>query len=377
MKPRILSVGSRQCGLTVIELMVAMALGLMVLLATGSLLISSTRAHAALVEASEMDDSGRYAMDALARAVRMAAHVDWELNPEPDPEAPARIAGFDATSLSRTDPGIDMLLPDAANGSDVLALRFPGSGNAPDGDGATLDCAGFPVNRDEEGWSIFYVARNAQGAVELRCKYRGHTNWSSDAVAGGVDSFQVLYGLDTDDDGTPNRYVNASALHALDAGLLLSGATPDERAAELRRRTHWKRVATVRVALLLHGPKAEAGLGRNIVHDLFGPDHGAAFANTDHGTRLTEMELAGRARDIRMRKVYEVTVALPAMLPPPAPPGTPDVPEPPEPVEPADPPAASDRPVQPQPRAQPLRVPHEAPWRTSPAALSQSMLATL
>lgn len=375
MKPSILCVGSRQRGLTVIELMVAMALGLMVLLATGSLLIGSTRAHAALVEASEMDDSGRYAMDALARAVRMAAHVDWELNPELDPEAPARIAGFDAASLSRTDPGIDTLLPDAANGSDVLALRFPGSGDAPDGDGATLDCAGFPVNRDKEGWSIFYVARNAQGALELRCKYRGHSNWSSDAVAGGVDSFQVLYGLDTDDDGTPNRYVNAGALQALDAGLLLSGATPEERAAELRRRTHWKRVATVRVALLLHGPNAEAGLGRNIVHDLFGPDYGAAFASTDRGTRLAEMELAGRARDVRMRKVYEVTVALPAMLPPPAPPGTPEVPEPPEPVEPADPPAASERPEQRQPRGQPLRVPREAPWRTSPEALSKSMLA--
>jgi type IV pilus assembly protein PilW len=329
----------RQRGLTVIELMVAMALGLVVLLATGSLLISSTRAHAALVETAEMDDSGRYAMDALARAVRKAAHVDWEFSPEPDPEAPARIAGFDATSLSRTDPGVDVLLPDAANGSDVLALRFPGSGNAPDGDGATLDCAGFPVNREEEGWSIFYVARNAQGAVELRCKYRGHSNWSSDAVAGGVDSFQVLYGLDTDEDGTPDRYVNASELQALDAGLVLTGAAPDARAAELRRRTHWKRVATVRVALLLHGPRTDGSLGGAIVHDLFGPDYGAAFAQTDRGTRLSEMALAGRAREIRMRKVYEVTVALPAMLAP-APAGATPEPESPEPQEPTDPPVA-------------------------------------
>ena len=330
---------SRQRGLTVIELMVAMALGLAVLLATGSLLISSTRAHAALVETTEMDDSGRYAMDALARAVRMAAHVDWELSPEPDPEAPARIVGFDAASLSRTDPGVEVLLPDAANGSDVLALRFSGSGNAPDGDGATLDCAGFPVNREEEGWSIFYVARNAQGAVELRCKYRGHANWSSDAVAGGVDSFQVLYGLDTDEDGTPNRYVNASELQALDAGLVLTGTAPDTRAAELRRRTHWKRVATVRVALLLHGSRTDGSLGGAIVHDLFGPDYGAAFAQTDRGTRLSEMALAGRTREIRMRKVYEVTVALPAMLAP-APAGATPEPESPEPQEPTDPPVA-------------------------------------
>jgi len=335
----------RQRGLTVVELMVAMALGLAVLLAAGSLLVSAVRAHAALVEAGEMDDSGRYAMDALARAVRMASHVDWEHVPEPDPEAPARIAGYDAASLSRTGAGIDPPLPDQVNGSDVLALRFPGSGNAPDGDGATLDCAGFRVHRDAEGWSIFYVARNAQGEAELRCKYQGAANWSSDAVAGGVDSFQVLYGLDTDEDGTPNRYVNASELSTLDSALPLAGATPDERAAELRRRTHWKRVATVRVGLLLHGPSVGAGLGEGIVHDLFGPDYGAAFERADRGTRLAETELAGRAGAVRMRKVYGVTIALPAMLPPalaPGPPAGPPVPaqpDPPAPPEPIEPPA--------------------------------------
>ena len=64
----------RQAGLTIAELMVAMALGLAVLLASGSLLITSVRSHAAVTEASEMDDSGRYAVDALARAIRLAVH---------------------------------------------------------------------------------------------------------------------------------------------------------------------------------------------------------------------------------------------------------------------------------------------------------------
>lgn len=301
-----------QAGLTIAELMVAMALGLAVLLAAGSLLISSVRAHAAVMEASEMDDSGRYALDALSRAVRLAAHVDWAAHPASDPAAPARIAGLDAASLSRTEPGIDSPLPDQVNGSDVLALRFPGSGAAPTGDGATLDCAGFPVHRDEEGWSIFYVARNAQGDAELRCKYRGASNWSADAVAGRVDSFQVLYGVDSDGDGVPNRYLNATGLAALDAALVPVGATPAEQAADLRRRTHWKRVATVRVALLLHGPRLESGTAADagIVHELFGPAYGAGFSAGDHGTRL-----AGAALDdggaARMRKVYGATVALP------------------------------------------------------------------
>lgn len=300
----------RQAGLTIAELMVAMALGLAVLLASGSLLITSVRTHAAVMDASEMDDSGRYAVDALARAIRLAAHVDWAAHPAVDPAAPARLAGLDASSLERTGTGIDATLPDEANGSDVLALRFPGSGAPPNGDGATLDCAGFPVHRDEEGWSIFYVARNAQGDAELRCKYRGASNWSSDAVAGRVDGFQVLYGLDADGDRVPERYVNATELGALDAALVPVGATPDERAADLRKRTHWKRVALVRVALLLHGPRLDPGADADIVYDLFGPDHGAAFSAGDQGTRLMGAAL-DEAREPRMRKVYGATVALP------------------------------------------------------------------
>jgi len=302
---------TRQAGLTIAELLVAMALGLGVLLGAGTLLVTSTRAHAALVEAAEMDDSGRYAVDALARAVRLASYIDWERAPLQDPAAPARIVGLDTRSLTRTGAGITALAPDVANGSDVLAVRFRGSGAPPNGDGATLDCAGFPVHREEEGWSIFYVGRNAQGENELRCKYRGASNWSSDAVAGKVDSFQVLYGLDLDADGAPERYVNAGMVTALDAALVPAGATPEERSADLERRTHWKRVAAVRVALLLYGGHLDAGLGAGIVHDLFGADYGARFAAFDAGVRLSESVLAGRAGAYRVRKVVSTTVAVP------------------------------------------------------------------
>ncbi|MBQ5942293.1 MULTISPECIES: PilW family protein [unclassified Massilia] len=302
----------RQRGLSLVELMIAMALGLAVLLACGNLLIGATRAYAMQVEADAMDEAGRYALDALARAVRQSAHVDWAASPTQEPALPARIAGLDARSVPRNGTGIDGALPDSVNGSDVLALRFPGSGAPPNGDGGTVDCAGFPVHAGEDGWSIFYVARNAQGEAELRCKYRGNSNWSADAVAGRVDGFQVLYGLDGDGDRVPDRYVNASTLAALDAGLVLNGANPMQRAEDLNRRTHWKRVAAVRVALLLHGPRLDSAADMGASYALFGPDHASAQAAGDPGTSLAELTLAGR-EGARIRKVYSTTVALPAM----------------------------------------------------------------
>lgn len=304
----------RQAGFTIAEFMVAMALGLAVLLAAGSLLIGATRAHAALLEAAEMDDAGRYALDALGRAVHLAGYIDWAAHPVIDPALPAAIAGLDAASLTHAGAGIDAPLPAAVNGSDVLALRFAGTGAPPNGDGSTLDCAGFPVHRAQEGWSIFYVARNAQGDAELRCKYRGAGSWSSDAVAGHVDSFQVLYGLDTDGDGAPNRYVNASAIRALDAALVPAGSTPGERDADLPTRSHWKHVASVRVGLLLHGPRQAPGVGAGLVHWLFGPGYDGALAAADPGVRLTAAEL-DRGGDARMRKVYGAVIGVPIAVP--------------------------------------------------------------
>jgi type IV pilus assembly protein PilW len=302
----------RQQGLTMVELLIAMTLGLAVLLACGNLLAGVTRAYAMQVEAEAMDEAGRYALDAVARAVRQSAHVDWAASPTRESTLPARIAGLDARSLPRNGAGIDAALPESVSGSDVLALRFPGSGAPPGGDGGTVDCAGFPLHAGEEGWSIFYVARNAQGEAELRCKYRGNSNWSADAVAARVDGFQVLYGLDGDGDRVPDRYVNASTLATLDAGLPLSGVTPTQRAQDLNRRTHWKRVVAVKVALLLHGPRLDGSADMGASHGLFGPVHASTQAGDDPGTLLEERTLAGR-EGARMRKVYSATVAVPAM----------------------------------------------------------------
>ncbi|MGH8856070.1 MAG: PilW family protein, partial [Telluria sp.] len=281
----------RECGMTMAELLVAMTIGLGVLLAAASLFIWANRAFAAQVEMAAMDDAGRYALEVIARAVRQSASRDWEAySSGPDSAAPAQLAGLDARGVHRTSFGIDNAPANAIHGSDLLAVRFPGTGMPPNGDGTTLDCAGFAVHRDEEGWSIFYVARNAQGEVELRCKYRGASAWSADAVVGAVDSFQVLYGLDGDADGAPERYVNATALDDLDAGLALAGATAAEREADLRRRTHWKKVASVRVALLLHGPASMLDAWGDDSYDLFGRDYGDLAGSDDSGTRLDEAE---------------------------------------------------------------------------------------
>lgn len=318
---------------TLVELLLALALGALIALAASRMLVGANAAYLHHAASARLDAQGRQALAMIGRAVRQAAAgsaVRSVMPGAPDavpalvpvlaptlmlvrPEDPTAIAGLDAATIARDRDGIAGALPGAIHGSDVLALRFPGSGPGK-GDGAVLDCAGFAVDAASEGWSIFYVAQNSAGEMELRCKYKGEHGWGADAVATGVDTFQVLYGVDTDTppDGIPNRYLTASEINALH---------PPHGGQ------WWKRVASVQVALLLHG---EAGSSPGIVpgtvtgaapggagsddspdsqFDLFGSAYSAKAGDTDPGVHFDEKSMPEGLRR-RVRRIYAATIML-------------------------------------------------------------------
>jgi type IV pilus assembly protein PilW len=301
---------SRQHGLTLAELMVSLTLGMLAMLVAASLLVSANASYLSQVEAAAIDDGGRFAIEIVTRAVRQAGLVNWE-RAEAGAPGPASISGLDDRALNRATDGISDPRSDAVNGSDVLALRFVGAGAAPGGDGSVISCAGFSVGEQEDGWSIFYVARNADGEAELHCKYRGKTSWGSDAIVGAVDTFQVLYGLDTDvpPDGVANQYLSASMLDILDRALVLTGADPAARERERQLRSHWKRIVSIRVALVLHSARPVPTDRAPAVFDLFGSAYGDAFGAFDRGSRLREDQLPEPLRR-RERKLFSSTILL-------------------------------------------------------------------
>lgn len=277
----------RQHGLSIAELLVAVAIGTLISLLAVTLLVSASSSYIAHTEAANLDDAGRFALSALERAARQTGYADWErADAVPDPAGPPPIMGLDAASLSSDTTGISDPRPAAVNGSDVLALRFAGSG-----DGSATTCAGFSVGAGQDGWSIFYVGNSARGEPELRCKYRGANGWSAEAVVAGVDSFQVLYGLDTDaaPDGQANSYVTASAINGLGAAW-------------------WKRVASVKVSLVLHGAQRSKSVGGPPAYNLFGPAYSAA-AGGDVGVRISKADIAPALRE-RVRRTYSSTILL-------------------------------------------------------------------
>jgi len=266
--------------------MVALAIGVLLILAASSLLMLARSTYLLTDDRARIEENGRFALEILSQAIRQAGYRDWSAAGAADTAWPA-VSGLDARSLRDAADGIGGPYGAAINGSDVLALRFDGASGGAGGEASMRNCAGAsaPADGPGSGWSIFYVANDSLGEPELRCKYRTANGWNSDALVRGVDGFQVLYGLDAANAGSASRrFVRAAAMDQETDG--------------------WQRVSAIRVALLLHGN--QVGPARGLRYELFGAGYPDA---ADSGVRIDEAQLPPASRGL-LRRMYVATVAL-------------------------------------------------------------------
>ncbi|MBC7452813.1 MAG: prepilin-type N-terminal cleavage/methylation domain-containing protein, partial [Massilia sp.] len=117
----------RQRGMTITELLVAVAIGTLVILLGVTVLVSASAHYVAQTEATMVDDAGRFALASLESAARQAGFANLDHDDaagQADASAPPPIMGLDAASLSSDSDALANPRPAAVNGSDVLALRF-------------------------------------------------------------------------------------------------------------------------------------------------------------------------------------------------------------------------------------------------------------
>lgn len=276
---------SAQRGLTLIELLIAITLGLLVALAAVASLMVGKQGFTSVDQASQLRENARFASSLIQRIVIQAgyeSHRDGSL------DSPWRyfcsgagpacgdikgdknpgIRGFDnavvpddeallpggLTSDSRSAATCGATDTSCVNGSDVLAVRFWGdSRTGAAADGSMINCSGAgEKDGDVPAYSIFHIKRSASGEPTLACTYRdADGKWQTVPLVQGVESLQVLYGTDNVTPNTkplpvtkelaniPTRYLRASELKV--AGD--DNATLD----------NWRRVRSVRIGLLLRG----------------------------------------------------------------------------------------------------------------------------
>ena len=230
---------SQQSGLTFIELVIALALGLFIAAGAAQVFIGSRASFEIIRAQSSMQESARFGMSFISDATRQAGYVnagnvsngnDFAANlvnvfqginsrwpAEGEFEELAVVDGTD--DAGGTIGGIDVKAD-----TDVLRVRLQG-----DPEVAMQDCAGSNITSDEALYvrMVFFVSDDDQ----LYCRVFDGVAWADPVpLVGGIENMQVLYGLggDPSDRFRAQRYVSA-------------GAVPADG---------WREVMTVRVGLL-------------------------------------------------------------------------------------------------------------------------------
>lgn len=264
-----------QRGLTMIELLVAMVISLLIVLAAVAALTVTQRGFTTVDASSQLRDNIRFTSDLIQRLGVQAGFKDiTEAAKRPPPNLigvaanpDPNVMGFNNAVLTASDPIGTRTARTTADGSDILVLQhqnletFPGSGIS---DGSMIDCSGnsnaaIPSDRYDRMISVLHVA-DSQGEPSLMCSSTttGIGFPDPQPIIRGVESFQVLYGvqgvvagaappaaaasapMDVANESAPDRYLRADQL-------TVAGDPVGTNA-------NWRNVRSVRIGLVLRGP---------------------------------------------------------------------------------------------------------------------------
>lgn len=179
---------SSQRGFSLVELMIAMTLGLVLLLVIGTVFVSSRQIFREQEDNARLQESGRYALEIIGRSIKQAGHVEV-------PFTGFKVA-FEGTAISGTNG--------AGGAADTLTVQYEGAVGDRDCEGAGVTAAGRIIQNHFNLDSL-----NAQ----LQCK--GDISDippapaappSGQVLLDNVEDFQVLYGIDTSGDQSVDQY---------------------------------------------------------------------------------------------------------------------------------------------------------------------------
>jgi type IV pilus assembly protein PilW len=295
---------SAQRGLTLVELLVSLVLASLITLAATALYSVTLSSYRTVDAGQEIQENGRFALEVIGQAARLAGYQNYtQRDGEGDdnsrrfaPSSFPTVRGFNnskvtvATSITNdgaTNNG-------GINQSDTLALRFHGSSLAADAskpDGSMIDCQGvaqnYPLNADDVALSLFWVANDSTGEPSLQCISRGDPtaatlNRNTQPILKGVETFQVMYGLDTNGDSLPRQWVSGQSV------------------------ANWQQVVAVRVGLVIRGDVGSSQSQSTIATENNLYPLGKEFTGSS-----TEAGLVFAApNDGRLRRVFNATFKL-------------------------------------------------------------------
>lgn len=190
-----------QRGMSLVEIMVAMTIGLILLIALAYFFLGSRQINRTHDDVSRMQESGRYALEILGGAIRQAGYYRADF-----------ISAFPGTALT----GVN-------GGHDSITVTYQAQ------DGGEPDCAGTDV---AAGGLVTY-AFAVNDSLQLTC----NNGTKTEIVADNIEDMQITYGIDADKNGVIESYKAAPST------------------------AEFPHVAAARVTLIVRGPTANAATG--------------------------------------------------------------------------------------------------------------------
>jgi type IV pilus assembly protein PilW len=182
-----------QAGFTLLETLIASALGILVIAALAQALVGNKASYQLNSGLATVQENGRFALEALEQHIRMAGYHDKNVITGPLENAVSGVSGGSA-----------------AGGSDAITIRL-GSGN---NTSVTL-CDGQPALDNDVITKTF--ALSIDDVLECTSHSEQADTSITTSLVSGVEQMRIRYGEDNDGDGAANRYVEANVLEDFDA----------------------------------------------------------------------------------------------------------------------------------------------------------------
>ena len=199
----------QQLGLSLVELMVALVLGLVLMTGIIQVFLSSRQTYATNEAMARMQENGRFALEFISRSARLAGYVE----PIYTDNKPLPFVCPLCTGLPGTVPSTLCSVNGAGNASDNISFIMQPALV----DGEKRDCLGNIVGDSDliiNNFSIIAANGNTPAALGCRAYNLTTASWTAgpdaQALVEGVDRLQVIYGISTGGDSrSANQYVSA------------------------------------------------------------------------------------------------------------------------------------------------------------------------
>lgn len=222
-----------QQGLSLVELLIAMALGLMLTVGALQMMLSSQTMFSTTDSLSRIQENGRFALEFISKNVRMA--------------------GYDSDEQGNLFLDANTLNGAGANSDQFAVLLNPNDDE---------DCLGNAVGANDIIANVYFInVQNQISSLYCRSLDSVTNNWYSAAqpLVDGVENMQVLYGLaDETDNYRVTKYVPENDV------------------------PNWGRVGTLKISLLINNGQAN-GASDNLLRQFVLLDQALAF--TDRHSR--------------------------------------------------------------------------------------------